>query len=610
MTIYTALLEAASFDIFNILALLCGLALFLFGMDVMGDSLKKSAGSSLKAILGKMTSNPISGFLLGLGVTAIIQSSSATTVMVVGFVNSGTMTLLPAAGVIIGANVGTAVTSWITALNGLGQMGDGTAGILKLLKPDSWMPILAVVGICLVMFTKRGKKKDIGMILLGFAVLMVGMSMMSDSVAPLADENSGFSEILLMFENPILGVLAGLVLTAVVQSSSASVGILQSLTVTGAITFGAAVPIVMGQNIGTCVTAILSSIGANKNGRRAAVVHLLFNVIGVIIVLPLYYLATWLIKLGSGFVFNSLITDMWDIAIIHTLFKIILVAILFPAYKLLVKIACLIVKDKENEDETVQMLDERLFATPSIAVDAVSRATAVMTSLSIRSLSDSLKLFESYDAKLADEIRDIEGKVDVYEDTIGSYLVNLSACELSERDSAEVTKLLHIIGDLERISDHAVNIVESADEMRDKKLSFSAEATGEFAVMRAAIREILELTEAAFINNDAKSAALIEPLEQVVDDLRDRIKQNHVIRLQKSACTIEHGFILSDLLTNFERVSDHCSNIGGCVLEIAAGHALDLHHYFDEIKHGNAEFEAKYAHYTEKYNIPESKAAN
>lgn len=601
--------EAPTFDFYNILALLCGLALFLFGMDIMGDSLKKSAGSSLKSILGKMTTNPISGFLLGLGVTAIIQSSSATTVMVVGFVNSGTMTLLQAAGVIIGANVGTAVTSWITALNGIGRMDGGAAGVLKMLKPDSWMPILAVIGICLVMFTKRGKKKDIGMILLGFSVLMTGMSMMSDSVAPLADERLGFGNILVMFENPLLGVLAGLVLTAIVQSSSASVGILQSLTVTGAISFGAAVPIVMGQNIGTCVTAMLSAIGANKNGRRAAVVHLLFNVIGVVIVLPLYYLVTWIIELSTAFAFNSVVVDMWGVAIVHTLFKIILVAILFPFYKLLVKLACIIVKDKEGEDETVQMLDERLFATPGFAVDSASKATAAMAAISIKSLRDSLTLFEGYDPKLAEEIRDIEGKVDVYEDTIGTYLVKLSACDMSERDSAEVTKLLHIIGDLERISDHAVNIVESADEMREKKLSFSEEATCELAVMRAAIDEILQLTEIALIENNVERAVEIEPLEQVVDDLRDRIKLNHVLRLQKSACTIEHGFILSDLLTNFERVSDHCSNIGGCVIEITSGHALDLHHYLDALKKGNSGFEEKYAEYKAKYNIAESVAA-
>ena len=606
---FGALLESEipTFDVYNVLSLLCGLALFLFGMDIMGDSLKKSAGSSLKSILAKMTSNPITGFLLGLGVTAIIQSSSATTVMVVGFVNSGTMTLLQAAGVIIGANVGTAVTAWITALNGIGRMDSGAADLLQVLKPDSWMPVLAVIGICLVMFAKRGKKKDIGMILLGFAVLMTGMSMMSDSVAPLADERLGFSNILVMFENPILGVLAGLVLTAVVQSSSASVGILQSLTVTGAITYGAAIPIVMGQNIGTCVTAVLSSIGANKNGKRAAMLHLLFNVIGVIIVLPLYYLVTWLIELGSAFILNDVIIDMWGVALVHTLFKVILVAILFPAYKLLVKLACLFVKDKEGEDETTKLLDERLLATPSFAVESASLATASMASLSVKALRDSLSLFENYDPKLADEIRDIEGKVDVYEDTIGTYLVKLSACDLDERDSAEVTKLLHIIGDLERISDHAVNIVESADEMRDKKLSFSEEATAELAVMRSAIDEILLLAEAALLENSIEKAVEIEPLEQVVDDLRDRIKLNHIKRLQKSACTIEHGFILSDLLTNFERVSDHCSNIGGCVVEISSGGALDLHHYLEALKEGNPAFEEKYAFYKDKYSIAESK---
>ncbi len=599
----TLLSTGAIFDVFSVLTLLCGLALFLYGMDVMGDALKKSAGSSLKAILAKMTSNPISGFLLGLGVTAVIQSSSATTVMVVGFVNSGTMTLLQAVGVIIGANVGTAVTSWITALNGLGQMDGGTADLLKLLKPDSWMPILAVIGICLIMFAKRGKKKDIGAILLGFAVLMVGMDMMSGAVEPLA-ENEGFKNILLMFENPILGIIAGLVLTAIVQSSSASVGILQSLTVTGAITYGAAVPIVMGQNIGTCVTAMLSSIGANKNGKRAAMVHLIFNVIGVVLVLPLYYLATWIITLTTEFVLGSVVIDMWGVALVHTTFKIILVALIGPFYKLLAKLACLIVRDKE-EEEKANMLDERLLDTPTVAVETAATATAKMADISIKSLSDALSLFDSYDAKLAESVRDIEGKVDVYEDTIGSYLVKVSARDLDERDSAEVTKLLHIIGDLERISDHAVNIVESAEEMRDKKLSFSAEATRELAVMRSAIREILELTLRAFVDGDVDRALMIEPLEQVVDDLRDGIKLNHVLRLQKSECTIEHGFILSDLLTNLERVSDHCSNIGGCVLETATTDVLELHKHLDAIKNSGEEYQERYSAYSAKYTLAE-----
>ncbi len=601
-TTFSALLEAGTFDVFSVLSLLCGLALFLYGMEVMGDGLKKSAGSSLKNILSKMTSNPVMGFLLGLGVTAVIQSSSATTVMVVGFVNSGTMTLLQAVGVIIGANVGTAVTSWITALNGLGSMGEGTAGFLKMLKPDSWMPILAVIGICLIMFAKRGRKKDIGAILLGFAVLMVGMSMMSDSVEGLAD-NPDFANVLTMFESPILGLLAGIILTAIVQSSSASVGILQSLTVTGAISYGAAVPIVMGQNIGTCVTAVLSAISANKNGKRAAVIHLLFNVIGALVVLPLYYLVTWIIELTSGFVFGELIIDMWGIAAIHTIYKIILVVLIAPFYKLLAKLSCLIVRDDKSKSETENMLDDRLLDTPAVAVESASVVTGKMAELSIKALRDSLTLFESYDPKRADSIRDVESKVDVYEDTIGSYLVKVSARDLDERDSAEVTKLLHIIGDLERISDHAVNIVESAEEMKEKKLSFSGDATRELAIMRAAIDEILVHTERAFLDDDVTRAVEIEPLEQVVDDLRDTIKINHVRRLQKNECTIEHGFILSDLLTNFERVSDHCSNIGGCVVEINSGEALDLHHYLSQLKHGNPEFERKYAEYKEKYSI-------
>lgn len=603
---FSALLEAEAFDLWSVLGLLSGLALFLYGMEVMGDSLKKSAGSGLKTLLGKMTSNPVMGFLLGLGVTAIIQSSSATTVMVVGFVNSGTMTLLQAVGVIIGANVGTAVTSWLTALNGLGHMDAGASAALKLLKPDSWMPILAVIGICLIMFSKRGRKKDIGAILIGFAVLMTGMNMMSDSVAGLAAEDSGFGEVLTMFENPILGLLAGLILTAIVQSSSASVGILQSLTVTGAITYGAAVPIILGQNIGTCVTALLSAMGANKNGKRAAVVHLLFNVIGALLVLPLYYLVTWLIELGSGFVFGAGIIDMWGVAAVHTIYKLILVALLGPAYKLLAKLSCLLIKDNKEEEENANMLDERLLDTPAVAVESASVATRAMASLAIKSLRDSLTLFESYDPKLADAIRDTEGKVDVYEDTIGSYLVKVSARDLDESDSAEVTKLLHIIGDLERISDHAVNIVESREEMREKKLSFSDEATRELAVMCSAISEILLLTEEAFLENDLKKALEIEPLEQVVDDLRDTIKLNHVLRLQKSACTIEHGFILSDLLTNLERVSDHCSNIGGCVVEISSSESLDLHSYLAELKRGNGDYDEKYSKYKEKYRLASS----
>ena len=532
---------------FEILSLICGLALFLYGMELMGDALKKSAGNNLKSILGKMTTNPVKGFLLGLLVTAVIQSSSATTVMVVGFVNSGTMTLLQSVGVIIGANVGTAVTSWLTALSGIdaGAGAETALGIIKWLKPDAWMPILALIGICLVMFVKRGKKKDIGVILLGFSILMVGMSMMSDAVAGLKNDE-GFRSILTMFENPILGVLAGLVLTAVVQSSSASVGILQSLTATGAITFGAAIPIIMGQNIGTCVTAMISSVGANKNGKRAALVHLYFNIIGVIVVLGLFYLVDAFVN----FAFVSTYIDMWGVALVHTVFKLICVAILGPFYKLLAKLATLTIKDGK-ESETENLLDDRLLETPAFAVARAAEVTGIMANISNKAMLDSLTLFEKYDAKLADEIRDMESKADVLEDALGSYLVKLSSYDMDERDSRQITKLLHIIGDYERISDHAVNIVESAEEMRDKKIEFSSQATHELSVLKNAVKEILDITYEAFISDDIDRATDVEPLEQLIDELRDKIKLNHILRLQKSECSIEHGFVLSDLLTNF-----------------------------------------------------------
>ena len=588
-----------------VLPLLCGLALFLFGMDLMGDSLKKSAGSGLKTTLGKMTSSPLRGFILGLIVTSIIQSSSATTVMVVGFVNSGTMTLLQAVGVIMGANVGTAVTAWLTALAGIG--GEGAAGVvdaISLLKPDSWVPVLAVVAICLIMFVKRGKKRDVGFILIGFVILMTGMDMMSGAVSDLRS-NPTFISILTMFENPLLGILAGLVLTTIVQSSSASIGILQALTVTGGITFGAAIPIIMGQNIGTCVTAMISSISANKNGKRAALIHLYFNIIGVVVVLSLFYLINWIIggfKMG-GMLFTDNVIDMWGVALVHTLFKIISVILIAPFYRQLEKLAHISIKDSKEDTETANLHDERLLNTPAIAVQRATEVTGNMADVSCRALRGSLELFDNFDIKAADTIRDLEGKADVYEDSLGSYLVKASGRDISELDSRQITKLLHIIGDFERISDHAVNILESAEEMRDKKISFSSEAQRELSVMRAAVAEILDITEKAFMTNDVKLAADVEPLEQVVDDLRDKIKLNHVLRLQKSECTIEHGFILADLLNNFERVSDHCSNIAGCVIEISTFDSLDMHKYLAEIKHGSESYEEKYEEYKKKYSF-------
>ena len=588
--------------IFEVLSLLCGLALFLYGMDVMGESLKKSAGSRLKAILAKMTSSPLRGFLLGLGVTAIIQSSSATTVMVVGFVNSGTMLLTQAVGVIMGANVGTAVTAWITALSGVGGEASEALGWIEWLKPDSWMPILAVIGICLILFTKRGKKKDIGNILLGFAILMVGMAMMSDSVAGLKNDD-GFKSILTMFSNPILGVIAGLVLTAIVQSSSASIGILQSLTVTGAITYGAAIPIVMGQNIGTCVTALLSALSAGKNGKRAAMIHLYFNIIGVIFWLAVFYI----VDAFANFAFVDTAIDMWGVAGVHTIFKILSVIAIGPFYKQLEKLSILTIKDKKNEDEEINLLDERLFETPAIAVERSTVATYTMAKIACEALKKSLVLFDKYDPKLADEIRDLEGKADQYEDQIGSYLVKLSAYDMTEQDSNQVTKLLHMIGDFERISDHAVNVVESAEEMKDKKIEFSAEATSDIAVMKRAVSDIVDMTYRAFVNNDLKVAENIEPLEEVVDDIRDEIKLGHILRLQKSECSIEHGFVLSDILNNFERVSDHCSNIASCVIEISKYDSLSMHKYTDDVKHDTESFDVKVAGYKSIYSLKNSK---
>ena len=579
----------------DILGLLCGLALFLYGMDVMGDALKRSAGSSLKTILGKMTSSPVKGFLLGLGVTAIIQSSSATTVMVVGFVNSGTMTLLQSVGVIMGANVGTAVTAWLTGLSGVGDA-------LKWLKPDSWIPFVAAIGICLIMFISRGKKRDVGFILMGFAVLMVGMDMMSGAVSALKDDPE-FANLLLMFENPILGVLAGTVLTAIVQSSSASVGILQSLTTTGAITFGAAIPIVMGQNIGTCITAMLSSLSANKNGKRAALIHLYFNVIGVVLWLSIYYIFRAMIPVMDAWFMETKI-DMWGVAAVHTIFKILSVAAIAPFYKQLEKLAVLTIKDKEDdEDEKTSPLDERLLATPAIAVERASEVTGAMANVSCKALRNALSIFENYDQKLADKVRKQENKADNYEDSLGSYLIKIAENEVDEQDSKQVSKLLHIIGDFERISDHAVNIVESVEEINDKKLTFSEEAQRELAVMRTAVADILTLTEEAFVENDVEKARAVEPLEQVIDGLKNKIKRNHIRRLQANECTIEHGFILADLLNDFERVSDHCSNIAECVIEISERELLDGHKFMREMKVDNESFDEKYKEYKGKYSI-------
>ncbi len=595
--------------IFDVLTLICGLALFLYGMDVMGDALKKSAGRKLKTILGNLTSNRFKALLLGLGVTAIIQSSSATTVMVVGFVNSGTMLLKQAVGVIMGANIGTAVTAWLTALNGIEGGADALAWT-EWLKPDAWMPILALIGICLIMFAKKSKMKDGGAILMGFAVLMVGMDLMSGAVSGLKGDPN-FTKILTMFNNPILGVLAGTVLTAIVQSSSASIGILQALSSTGAISYGMAIPIILGQNIGTCVTAMISAAGAGKNGKRTALVHLYFNIIGVVFWLGMYYLVGWILQTTNVFdVFtlaeNSTI-NMWGIAAVHTVFKFLAVGLLFPFSNGLVKLAEKTIKgDDKKGDEYTDMLDERLLDTPSVALERSRSVAGQMAVVACQYIRNSIGLFRNYDGKAADEIREAESKVDVYEDVLGSYLVKLSSQNMDERDSHEVTKLLHIIGDLERISDHSVNLVDSAEEIKDKSLVFSDEAKAELDVLYAAVTEIVTITEEALTTSNLELAARIEPLEQVIDDLRDDVKIHHIQRLKKSECTVEHGFVLSDILTNLERVSDHCSNIGGCLIEMAKNDTLDLHDYLHRVHVGGMEYKELFGEYKAKYALPAS----
>ena len=579
-------------DLFDVLTLLGGLSLFLFGMNLMGASLEKRAGSSLKILLGKLTSRKILGFLTGMGVTAVIQSSSATTVMVVGFVNSGLLTLRQAISVIMGANVGTTVTAWILSLTGL----DGDNFFVMLLKPTSFTPILALIGVVLTMMAKSDKKKDVGMILLGFAVLMFGMDTMSGAVAGLV-EVPEFRNILLMFSNPVLGVLAGAGLTAIIQSSSASVGILQALSATGQVTYGAAIPIIMGQNIGTCVTAMISSVGANKNAKRAAVVHLLFNIVGTAVWLAVFYGINAVVQFS--FVSHSI--DQLGIAVVHTAFNILCTALLFPFSGLLEKMACRLVPDTKAP-EKIQILDERFLATPSVAIDRCQEVAETMARISMDALKTSCQLIEHYDPKSAQAVRETEQEADQYEDMLGTYLVKLGRADLNAADSRETAKLLHIIGDFERISDHAVNLVESAEEIRNKGLSFSVHAKQELAVLTAAVGEVMDLALDAFLQNDPALAAKVEPLEQVVDTLKEQLRNRHILRLQKGECTIELGFVWSDLLTSLERVADHCSNIAGCVIEMSHD-SLDVHEYLDNVKAGGPGFLRAYEAYAQKYAL-------
>lgn len=581
----------------DILAMLGGLAVFMFGMHTLSAALEKFAGGKLENWLEKMTSNPIKGVALGAGVTALIQSSAATTVMLVGFVNSGIMKLSQAIGVIMGANIGTTATGWILSLSGLKG-----SGVLAIFSPDVFTPILAAVGVALIMFTKSDRRRTFGTILIGFSLLMFGMNMMSASAEGLKD-NEAFREVMVMFTNPFLGVLVGALLTAVLQSSSVSIGILQTLArETGTITYQIALPIILGQNIGSCVTALISSIGANKSAKRVAIVHLYFNVIGTVVFLSLFYLINALIDLP----FMGQQLEATGIAVIHTSFNLLVTMMFLPFTKQLEKLACLTIRDKPgDEDNVVPLLDKRFLNTPSVAIEHCKNVAFKMAMLTKKTLLMSLDLVTKYDKETAQEIADNENTIDIFEDNIGSYILKISSKDLSVNDSQIVSNLLHTIGDLERISDHAVNIMEAAEEMHTKKVRFSPAAEEEVGIMIKAVTEILDMSINSFTALDVSLAKEVEPLEDVIDGLRTELKNRHVKRLRDGVCTIELGFILQDLLTNFERVSDHCSNIAVCLIQIKEN-SMDTHEYMNELKRlDKSEFMDEFNQYKTKYSLPE-----
>ena len=581
---------------FDLLTLALGLSLFLFGMTLMGDTLKKSAGGRLKIILGRLTDSKLKGFALGIVITAIIQSSSATTVMVVGFVNAGTMTLTQAVTVIMGANVGTTVTSWLMAFSSI----DGAStvnSVMQLFKPSTFTPVIAFVGLLFYMGGKNDKKKSIGLILLGFSVLMIGMDTMSESVSSLSD-NPNFRSILMRFENPILGVLAGAVLTAIMQSSSASIGILQSFTSTGAITLGNAVPIIMGQNIGTCVTALISATGASKNARRTAAVHLLFNVFGSVSCLIIFY--TVKNVMGAELLNGNI--DMWGIAVVHTLFNLITVLVLLPLSSQVERLAVKLVRES-REGDVGSMFDERLTATPSVALEQSRKGVIDMADSSVKALNTACSIIGDYNEKYAQSVRSYENKTDEYEDMIGTYLVRTSEKSILDSEKKEASKLLRVIGDLERIADHAVNIVESSQEIRDKKMVFSDVGNRELSVLITAVSEITQITYNIIANEDYDLALRVEPLEQVIDGLRDTIKKNHIARLQNNQCSIEHGFVLSDILHDLERVADHCSNIAGCYIETSIYNSFELHKYLGKYRKETQGFDKIFEEFAQKYKL-------
>lgn len=578
-------------DIFSLFLLAGGLAFFLFGMQIMGESLEKIGGGRLQKTLEKMTSGIFKGILLGTGVTAIIQSSSATTVMVVGFVNSGLLLLDQSIGIIMGANIGTTITAWILSLTQV----QGTSFLLKLVQPTNFSPLLAFIGIVLLMFSKKQRRMDIGTMLIGFALLMFGMDMMGNSVAPLANEPWFTDLFVTMSKNPIIGILAGTILTAVIQSSSASVGILQALSITGAISFGSALPIILGQNIGTCVTALISSIGAKKNAKRAALIHFYFNIIGVSVIAIVFYALNAFFK----FTFMTKIIDPVGIAITHTCYNVLATIILVPFSKFIIKLTKLTIKD-DSFDRSRPFIDERFFKSPSIATEQSLKTTIEMATLAEEVVHKSFECLESYSESLEKEILEDEERVDVYEDVLGTYLVKLSSLSLSLEDSKCVSRLINTIGDLERISDHAINILNVSKEMHEKKISFSEEAKYEITVMVSAVKEILSMTIEALKEEKMEMAYEIDPLKEVVDELKSILKKNHVIRLQNGTCTIELGFILSDLLTALDRISAHCANIVGYMMDYQENY-IGAHGYYKQVMKSTPEFKEKHKFYREKY---------
>lgn len=579
-------------DIFSILNLIGGLSLFLFGMSLMGQALERRAGNRLKVLLGKLTTNRITGLTTGLGVTAVIQSSSATTVMVVGFVNSGLMTLRQAINVIMGANVGTTVTAWILSLSGISS--DNV--FVKLLKPSSFTPILALIGIILYMFTKESKKRDTGMILLGFATLMFGMEAMSGAVSGLRDLPE-FQNMFVAFTNPVLGVLAGAILTAIIQSSSASVGILQALASTGAVTYGAAIPIIMGQNIGTCITAIISAVGANKNAKRAALVHLSFNVIGTVVWLSIFCI----VKAVAVPAILGESASLMGIAVCHSAFNILCTMLMLPLAGMLEKMVKKMIPDNEVIEQTEE-LDSRLLGSPSLALERCSQVLDSMAGIAVAALKDSIGSITRYDEETALRIREAEEKTDHLEDILGTYLVKLTSTQLGENESAKATEYMKVIGDYERIADHAVNILESAEELVQKGIVFSDQAQKEYNLISDAVEDILDLSHTAFKDTDLKAARKTEPLEQIVDELKETLRTRHILRLQKGECSVDAGFVWSDLLTNLERVADHCSNISGCVLD-TAGHTMNIHQNQRLLRNSGEDFGQELQELRVKYKI-------